>query len=688
MITLTHDQQKVIDQISAFFAGNSKIFLLKGSAGTGKTTIIRIIIDQLKKKNLKFALMAPTGKAAGVIRDKTNAMATTIHSAIYEFDKFVELKEPSDKHDPEEDNVLPLYKFALKDTPGTQIYIVDEASMIGNSYSEGLLVQFGSGYLLDDLVKYSGIQSKNLHSKIIFVGDPYQLPPVGSRKSFALDVEYLEENYDVLVEEGELLTPVRFKDNAGLLENSTFLRDRLISGVIGNIRISENDNCSFLSEESDLPDTYLSDFDPANPPVIIASTNSITHLYNETIRERLYGEDPPLKIGERLMVIKNHFRGMGMILYNGDLIEVVEVNPYPEEKTIKYKSGKKLIEIVLTFRSIKATFETAEGKQTTGFLIIDNLLFNNKKDLTHEEVRALYLDFLYRHKGFRKGSPEFLQELMNDNYFNALRVKFSYAITCHKAQGSEWNKVFVDPETWYKTPCRDYLSWLYTAITRSKQHLYLLSDGLHQRNTSISFKETVPSLILVDDDLQNSTPPDLIKKGVSGILYENGFRVVGFNLMSYRIRVEIDLTDISVLADIIYNGQMRITSYSFINPIGLENLAGIKRLTETLDLLKNKIFRVAPAPDLIESGTPTEPAISITLLQRINDISECVDARVSRLSHFPWRERYEIATKENLMTMDISYKKNGTLTLIEVNPEASTSEEFVNEISSLILKKI
>ncbi|MBK6681691.1 MAG: hypothetical protein IPG53_17660 [Ignavibacteriales bacterium] len=129
------------------------------------------------------------------------------------------------------------------------------------------------------------------------------------------------------------------------------------------------------------------------------------------------------------------------------------------------------------------------------------------------------------------------------------------------------------------------------------------------------------------------------------------------------MRVEIDLTDIAVFADIIYNGQMRITSYSFITPIGLENLAGIKRLKETLDVLKNKIFRVAPAPDLIESGTPTEPAISITLLQRINDISEGVDARVSGLSHFPWRERYEISNKNELMTLDISYKKKMALPL-------------------------
>lgn len=688
MITLTEDQQKVIKQISAFFEGNSKIFLLKGSAGTGKTTIIRIIINMLSEKNLHFDLMAPTGKAAGVIREKTNAMATTIHTAIYGFDKFIEIKEPSDQQDSEEGNVLPLYKFALKDTPGSQIFIVDEASMIGNSYSEGLLVQFGSGYLLDDLVKYSGIQSKNLHSKIIFVGDPYQLPPVGSRKSFALDADYLEENYDVPIDEGELFTPVRFTANAGLLENSTFLRDRLISGVIGNIRISENNNCSFLSDDNNLSDIYLSDFNAANPPVIIAATNSITHLYNETIRERLYGEDSPLNIGERLMVIKNHYRGMGTTLYNGDLIEVVEVHPSPEEKTIRYKSGKKLIEIVLTFRSIKATFETAEGKQTTQFLIIENLLFNNKRDLTHEEVRALYLDFIYRNKKLKPGSPEFVKELMNDNYFNALRVKFSYAITCHKAQGSEWNNVFVDPGTWYKTPCRDYVSWLYTAITRSKQHLYLLSDGLRMSNTAITFKETAPSLILVNHELQNYAQPDLIKMGVSGFLAENGFRVVGFNLMSYRIRVEIDLTDFSVFVDIIFNGQMKITSYSLITPVGFEDLAGIKRLMETLDSLKNKIFRAAPVSDFVEAGTPSEPAVSITLLQRINDITNGVDARISGLSHFPWRERYEISNKNELMTLDISYKKNGTPTLIEVNPEASTSDEFVKEISSLILKKI
>ncbi|MBK6681687.1 MAG: AAA family ATPase [Ignavibacteriales bacterium] len=142
------------------FCRNSKIFLLKGSAGTGKTTIIRIIIDLLKRRRSQICFDGTNRKSRRVIRDKTNAMATTIHTAIYGFDKFVEITESSDQQDSEEDNVLPMYKLRLKDTPGTQIYIVDEASMIGNSYSDGLLIRFGSSYLLDDLVKYSGFKVK------------------------------------------------------------------------------------------------------------------------------------------------------------------------------------------------------------------------------------------------------------------------------------------------------------------------------------------------------------------------------------------------------------------------------------------------------------------------------------------------------------------------------------------------
>jgi len=686
MINLTRDQQEILKQIEQFFAGVDKIFLLKGSAGTGKTTIIRLITDVLRRNDIPFSLMAPTGKAASVIQARTGHEARTIHSCIYSFDGLEEVKEDGKSND-DDDDVTPLYKFRTRDCGGTSISIVDEASMVSNNYSDSGILRFGSGYLLDDLIAYSGILRSDLKSKIIFVGDPYQLSPVGSARPVALDAGYLRENYRVGVDEGELITPVRFGESPGILKNATFLRDRLISGVIGNLLIEENEGCSFLLAGEDVVDCYLEAYHQGKESVMISSTNADTWLYNTSVRDRLYGFEAPLREGEQLMVVQNRYSPNGVPLLNGDIVTVKKVFE-PFERTVKMKRGKKILTEVLHFRKIEVGFPGLEGDFVATVLIIEDLLFGMDRDLTRNQMIALYVDFIQRHKHLKRKSAEFTKALMNDDFFNALRVKFCHAITCHKAQGSEWGKVFVDPATYHNSLSREYVRWLYTAVTRARLELKMISDRFHNGKTRLSIEEGTPELVPVQEVPADYTPLSVLKAGISGYLEGRGFRVDFITELQWRLRYSVASDRGQLVFDVIYNGANKITSVMFQNPVSEVQSLVETRLREVAAGLMNKVFITIPTGEPEITGIPTEPAVTDVLIGRVGSVVSASGASVRRIDHMPWRLRCRIADRENVMTADISYKKNGTPTAIEVKTQNSSSAEFAKEISLLISNRI
>ncbi len=683
---LTRDQQEILKKIEQFFAGDDRIFLLKGSAGTGKSTIIRLITELLSRNDLGFSLMAPTGKAASVIQARTGHEARTIHSCIYEFDRLEEVKEDS-KSDEEDDDVAPLYKFSIRDCQGTSISIVDEASMVSNNYSDSGILRFGSGYVLDDLVAFSGILRSDLRSKIIFVGDPYQLAPVGSVRSVALDAEYLRENYRVGVDEGELITPVRFGESPGILKNATFLRDRLISGVIGNLLIEENQGCTFLKADEDVVDRYLDAFQQGTDSVIISSTNSHTWLYNTAVRDRLYGFEAPLREGEKLMIVQNRHFANGVALLNGDIVTVRKVFE-PAERTVRMKRGKKIITEMLHFRRIEIGFPGPAGEEAVQVMIIEDLLFGKSRDLTRDQIIALYVDFIRRHKHLKRKSAEFTKALIEDEFFNALRVKFCHAITCHKAQGSEWQKVFVDPVTYHNSLSREYVRWLYTAVTRARLELIMTSDRFHNGRTRLALEEGTPELVPVQEVAAGSGPLEILKTGVTGYIEGLGYFVDAITELQWRLRysVKTDGTDLSF--DVIYNGAMKVTSVMFPGSPSGEVSISERRLREAADGLINKVFLALPNGEPEITGTPSDPTVTDVLIGRVESVISPSGASVRRIDHMPWRLRCRIADSENIMTADISYKKNGTPTAIEVKTQNSSSAEFAREISLLISNRI
>ena len=455
---LTAQQEQAMKMIKDFIADeDSQVFILKGYAGTGKTTLIRSITDYLLTQSLRAQLLAPTGRAAKVLRSKLpNYGASTIHKGIYEFSHLII----------EESEGLLKYIFPLKKNKERGIYIIDEASMIGSHKSNSELFQFGSGVLIDDLLSYARL---HFGGKMIFVGDPMQLPPVGDNQSVALNESYFEA-LGLKIYSYELTDIVRQEKNSSILANASMIR--------GLIEKSERNHLVFEKKEGEVMDMSAMEVamkyceDPEQSSAIVCFSNQQAADYNIAIRSILFPEASHVAVGDKLMVVCNSYYNECELL-NGDIITVVEIlNDIVSLSAPVWteKNGKKQQEtITLHFRKIH--FQAEEGN-TYECYIIDTLLQNKQPSLTIDEMKALYINMVMRmrtEKGLTNPkSEEFAKAMGEDPFYNALQVKYGYAFTCHKSQGGEWNTVYVD-FTKRTGLDSDSLRWKYTAITRASK---------------------------------------------------------------------------------------------------------------------------------------------------------------------------------------------------------------------------
>lgn len=464
---LTSSQQTAFDKIKDFLGSDSDIFVLKGYAGTGKTHLIKYITRYLDENKTPYEVLAPTGRAAKVLRDRVGR-GMTIHKCIYSRDLIT-------INDDESDGSIKSYKFyfPIVETPQDfQIMIIDESSMISNKESHNEFLAFGSGVLLDDLlqfVKVCGIE------KVIFVGDPAQLPPVGDEHSCALDVEHLSSR-GLKVESFELTEVVRQEDDNAILGEATKMRELL------KLPKDSRHNFSLVCDGKDvieLPSTELpSKFTDMYPMpevgngITVCFTNQQCFDANQAIRSILFGEAKTVQIGDIVIINNNNYTSYGIQLFNGDMAKVVGVGEVEYHRNIPVTIEKEKRHIDLAFRDIDLLF--AKEGITVHCKVFDDLLHSGDSDLNVWQMRAVYIDFVMRNSHMKHGSPEFKDALIHDPYFNAVRVKFGYAVTCHKSQGGEWDTVFVD----YSGRCGlsdDHLRWCYTATTRAKRRLYAVN---------------------------------------------------------------------------------------------------------------------------------------------------------------------------------------------------------------------
>ena len=465
MITLSPQQKDLFTQVKDFLSNESNIFVLKGYAGTGKTTMIEVIVDYMNENQMSYQLMAPTGRAAKVIRDKLNVSANTIHRSIYSSKlKVVE----ADNDDVSKKSFKYVFPIKRSET-AYDVVIVDECSMISNTESTNEFFQFGSGRLLTDLLEYINQSSIK---KLIFVGDSAQLSPVGDAESLAFNESYFSEK-GIKVESGELTEVFRQDKESGILNVATNLRSLI------QLPKAERLSLSIKPNEKDVLDVLPSDIATKytdlypNPEVcngvVVCFSNRRCFYMNQAVRGKIFKNFDSIQVGDVVLINNNNYHTFKREIFNGDMAKVVSVGKTEIHPNVPVTIKGKRNHVNLSFLNLGLQFPDG---QVIDCIVFENLLYSEGRDISVEEQRALYIDFCMRHKGLKEGDDLFKNALKEDKYFNALKIKFGYAITCHKAQGGEWDKVFVDFSGRHGL-FDDALRWCYTAVTRAKESLYI-----------------------------------------------------------------------------------------------------------------------------------------------------------------------------------------------------------------------
>ena len=430
-----------------FSTDNQSLFLLKGYAGTGKTTTISTLVTNLWKTEKKAVLLAPTGRAAKVISVYSKKQAFTIHKKIY-FPK----KQQNGSVD-----------FVLQPNKHTNtIFIVDEASMIPDRPQNGKLFEKGS--LLDDLISY--VYSGHL-CKLILIGDTAQLPPVKLTISPALEEDRLEADYHKNVKKIELNEVTRQHENSGILANATVLRT-LIENDVTNFQFDLGfPDIVRLVDGYDIEDaiTGCYDTDGVEDTAFIVRSNKRANQYNQQIRSQIRGQENEISTGDFIMVVKNNYYWLkesseAGFIANGDTCEVLRINAIKELYGFRFAE----VEIRMIDYPDQQPFETV--------LILDTLT-SETPSLTYEESNKLY-EAVREDYAHEKSKYKQLLAVKKNVFFNALQVKFSYAITCHKSQGGQWKTIFIEQPYLPEGPSKEYFRWLYTAVTRAQEKLYLI----------------------------------------------------------------------------------------------------------------------------------------------------------------------------------------------------------------------
>jgi len=446
----TVSQKKVVENLSEYLSSPdySSIFILNGYAGTGKTTLIAALVQVLRAMNIPCVLLAPTGRAAKVLAQYSGTEALTIHKRIYRQRTNADYESK--------------YSLDINREKGC-VFIVDETSMLSDSTPDGQI--FGSGSLLEDLITYvrSGRQCR-----LILVGDDAQLPPVGADRSPALDATAMRSYGEVVY--SSMTDVVRQDAASGILRNATALRQMLERGEVEVPHIDLN----YPDIESIGGGEFLECLEDAyarygrDETIVITRSNKRANRFNEGIRRYILSAEEQIESGDRLMVVKNNYyytermeKSPMSFIANGDIALLKRIRRFEDFY------GFHFADAILSFGDY--------GNTEIECKILLDTLSSESPSLTREQSRQLfdevekdYMDTASRLKRFR--------QIRENPHYNALQVKFAYAVTCHKAQGGQWRAVFVDRCLFGDEPMtRDMLRWLYTAVTRATEKLYLVN---------------------------------------------------------------------------------------------------------------------------------------------------------------------------------------------------------------------
>lgn len=544
---LTGSQAEAIAKLESFINGGTQAFVLKGYAGTGKTFMLSRLCEYFKAVDQPFRYIAPTGRAAKVLRKKTNQPASTIHSLVYQLDPKHSVLEL------EEEQYKLLFRLRNNEDAMNTVYIVDESSMVSDTYSDNEHLKFGSGKLLSDLLAYIALDRSR--RKVIFIGDYAQLPPVNSRMSPALSIDYLADKHALACEHFELSDVYRQAQDSGILQASMRIRGELESASYSALTIQSNEKDIHEIPIERSVDVFSSRWSPADEEsvILIAQTNDAVYKYNRAIRRRLGMNPSDIVQGDQLLVVKNTMVD-GVPLFNGDFISVVRVSPNPEIRRIRLKGEEE--EVKLSFRTVIVSLTGLNGEPLqVKTKVYENLLYSGEREIPQLEQRALMADFRMRNPHLKQKQELFSEMLRSDPYFNALQVKYGYAITGHKSQGGEWKSVIVDYRFSSSTRSEQYFRWAYTATTRAKSSLYTIYP---------------PAIEPLEDIRFDSDAVGQLAEGVADKLRHYNLLPSDIEYKPYQFIWHVRTENAEQRISVHYNAKLAISSYQLLD--GVRNL--------------------------------------------------------------------------------------------------------------------
>ncbi|MCB1656612.1 MAG: AAA family ATPase [Pseudomonadales bacterium] len=718
--SLTDGQTELVNQLARFLdSKDDHVFLLKGYAGTGKTFITKGLTAYFRAIGRNYVLAAPTGKASKVIAKKTQSPAYTLHKTIYSFKDMIEYREDN----VEGSETYKVYaQLAINDMSADTVFIIDEASMIADIYSEEEFFRFGSGYLLRDFFKYVNLDHNDHQKKVIFIGDDAQLPPVGMNFSPALDAKYLQQEYAIHCLGYELTEVVRQKANSGVIHNAIKLRESLKKGIFNQLTINLHYPDVAKVSHQDLVSAYMNSCGAKinAESIVVAHSNADVAAYNRQIRAQFFPDMAQLTCGDKVMAVSNS-HAYGFFISNGDfgLIKEVLSNTEHRHMTLRSKNSdtQKIeeVSIRLAFIDVFIGFKDLEGK--THFFeakVLEDLLYSEHAGLSSDESKALYIDFCMRHPQLKRNSLEFKQTLKADPYFNALRLKFGYAITCHKAQGSEWNHVFVKCKTHQSQLSADYFRWFYTAITRTAHKLYVLdppdiklgsgikgvaspnmaiNHGVNAAPTPLAVVQSAPAAI----SIQHATPQNLgvtamdetfgipfnagfsleLLKRIKELTLNTGIQIQQVTQGQYQDCYVFEKDNDMTRVDIIYNGKGKISKITTPRPS---------------EFSQEMRFLLAPLNGVIVMSTAPVSPVSIEFAEAfLNDFYQRLlplvmqkGIVISRVEAMEWKQRYTFIQSGESAVFDVFYNGKKCFTKYAAVNNACSSNALCADIATLL----
>ena len=466
-LKLSNDQQKAMDRFDKFMEDSASIFILKGYAGTGKTTIVKEMISRLSNKGHAYRLLASTGRAAKILSDATSMTTTTVHGLIYTFKDFNQDldKVVSERTSTGVDStgqlmlIFDLTPIVCKNEQ--HYYFIDEASMLSDAKdSNSCQAMFGSGRLLTDLLTYDP------KGKFIFIGDACQLPPIHQKESPALSAKYFQDTFQLKAIEATLTQIMRQKEGNDIVVAAQRLRALYQSPQIwkwAKFPLRGFKNVHLVESQVSIVQNYIERIrkNGYNDSTLLCFSNRQCDAVTKIVRQALGLTSDTLQKGDLLLVTQNNSITK---LMNGDLVEVCSV------QIKEQRAG-------LTFLSVSLREIITQREYST--LMIADIVYANQTNLTQPQQKELFVDFAMRMKkeGIKQNTALFNSNMLTDPYLNALRAVYGFALTCHKAQGGEWDNVFLDiPRNFPLQPKPYVYQWMYTATTRAKKELYLVDD--------------------------------------------------------------------------------------------------------------------------------------------------------------------------------------------------------------------